>query len=122
MERTKKEEKKPMLWRKLGGGSLRLPGRIIKPNQQFRAYPEEIPVGFRDLVQPLEGQIFPQPEAPEVEKLSKKAKEEPTYAKRATGQGWWEIYRTDTGKVVSEKKVRESEADDLLEQLNLEEA
>lgn len=40
-----------ILWKKEGGGTFRLPnGKIIKPNQIFRARPDEIPLGFRDVV------------------------------------------------------------------------
>jgi hypothetical protein len=39
---------------KLGTGSLRMLGQIIKPNQRFQAYPEEIPAGFRDLIRCLD--------------------------------------------------------------------
>jgi hypothetical protein len=41
-------------WKKVGGGSLRLNGRMIKPGQIFKARPEEIPVAFKDLIIPLE--------------------------------------------------------------------
>ena len=37
-----------ILFHKKGGGSFRtVNGRIIKPNQKFRAHPEEIPEAFR---------------------------------------------------------------------------
>ena len=43
-----------ILWKKVGGGSFRMPGKIIKPGQKFRARPDQIPAGFRDVVIPLE--------------------------------------------------------------------
>jgi hypothetical protein len=57
MARTKtavsQEDPRPM-WQKVGGGSLHvlLGGKrtIIKPGQKFRAYQEEIPKAFRDVV------------------------------------------------------------------------
>ena len=60
MERTKNvvvegEERAKVKYKKIGGGSLRLGGKIIKPGEVFKAYPEDIPVGFRDLVIPVEG-------------------------------------------------------------------
>lgn len=38
------------LWRKIGGGSFRFGNRIIKPNQTFYAYEEEIPMAFRQCI------------------------------------------------------------------------
>ena len=43
-----------IMWKKVGGGSLRLNGKIIKPGQVFSATPEQIPVAFKDLIMPLE--------------------------------------------------------------------
>ncbi len=43
-----------IMWKKVGGGSLRLNGKIIKPGQQFRAHPNAIPAAFKDLIIPLE--------------------------------------------------------------------
>ena len=47
----------PPWWQKVGGGSFRMGGKIIKPNQKFRAWPNEIPKAFRDLVKPLGGVV-----------------------------------------------------------------
>jgi hypothetical protein len=49
-------------WKKLGGGSFRIQkangsAKIIKPGEIFRAHPDEIPLGFRDLCQPLDGAV-----------------------------------------------------------------
>jgi hypothetical protein len=49
-------------WKKLGGGSFRIQKRngnakIIKPGEIFRAWPDEIPSGFRDLCKPLDGDV-----------------------------------------------------------------
>jgi hypothetical protein len=44
-----------IMWKKNGGGTFRLPsGKIIKPNQKFRARIDEIPKAFRDQIIPLE--------------------------------------------------------------------
>lgn len=40
-------------WKKTGGGSFRLKGRIIKPGERFKARPSDIPKGFRDVIRPL---------------------------------------------------------------------
>jgi hypothetical protein len=43
------------IWfKKIGGGSLRLNGKIIKPNEKFRARPSDISKSFRDVCIPLE--------------------------------------------------------------------
>jgi len=53
MERTKKSDDK-IRYKKIGGGSLRLNGRIIKPGEVFSASPSQIPPAFKDVVIPLE--------------------------------------------------------------------
>lgn len=43
-------------WKKTGGGSFRLKsGKIVKPNESFRAKAEDIPKAFRDILIPLDG-------------------------------------------------------------------
>jgi hypothetical protein len=41
-------------WKKIGGGSLRLPKKLIPPGGIFKARISEIPKGFRDVVIPME--------------------------------------------------------------------
>lgn len=52
-------------WKKLGGGSLHLPKRLIPPGAVFTARASEIPKAFRDVCQPLE-ELPSIPEAPVV--------------------------------------------------------
>jgi len=59
MERLKKTEvlgREKIQYRKIGGGSLRLKlsgqNRIIKQNELFSAYPDEIPPAFKDTIVP----------------------------------------------------------------------
>lgn len=40
-------------YKKIGGGSMRFPNRIIKPGQKFWISPELIPAGFRDLLEEI---------------------------------------------------------------------
>jgi len=49
--------RKKLWYRKLGGGSLRFQGRIIKPNERFQSYPEDIPEAFKDLLQCIDSPI-----------------------------------------------------------------
>ena len=51
-------------WKKIGGGSLRIHRKIIKPNQRFRARPDEISERFRDVIIPLEELAAEEPTAP----------------------------------------------------------
>ena len=55
-------QSKPLMWRKLGGGSMRLGNRIIKPNERFSATVEEIPESFRDLVHCLDAEALKEAE------------------------------------------------------------
>lgn len=44
-----------VLFRKLGGGSFRFGGKIIKPGQTFAARPEVLPKAFMDLFEIVSG-------------------------------------------------------------------
>lgn len=50
--------KKLIRWRKTGGGSLRLAGRIIKPGQSFTAYLDEIPKAFIQSLECLDKELL----------------------------------------------------------------
>ena len=105
----KKEDKSEFI--KHGGGSLRLPGRIIKPNQKFLAYDHEIPKGAWDLVTRLSGT----PTGPVPENVPIKV-EPSTYTLDHVAGGWYNILDSE-GKVVNEKKLKKEEAQEKLEQL-----
>ena len=89
-----------ILWKKLGAGSFRMEnGRIIKPNQTFRASLEEIPAAFRDVV-------VPQEDLPEEKPLPVVSD---TYEIRSRSGGWYDVY-DQHGKKVNENAMRQSEA------------
>ena len=134
MERTKGK----MRWKKIGGGSLRLAsGRIIKPNEIFRADPSEISMSFRDRVIPMDAiseEVIPVLDvAFEIEKVpetNEVAIEEllPTedaapipsteeYEMVQAAAGWYRVVNTKTRKVVNEKMLRKHEAEKLLQAL-----
>jgi hypothetical protein len=95
-------------WKKLGGGSFRMAsGRIIKPNQIFEAAPEEIPMGFRDVVVPVD--TIPEPPALEVVPGG--------YRVMSRGPGWYDVVDAH-GKVVNEGALRQADAQKLLEDLS----
>jgi hypothetical protein len=105
MER-KKEDRSEFV--KHGGGSLRLPGRIIKPNQKFFAYDHEIPKGAWDLITRLSGT----PTGPVPEDVPIKVKP-PKYKLDHVGGGWYNILDSE-GKIVNEKALKKEEANEHL--------
>lgn len=95
-------------WKKLGAGSFRMTsGRVIKQNQVFEATPEEIPLGFRDVVVPVE----PIPEPPPLEVVPG------GYSIMSRGPGWYDVVDAQ-GKVVNEGALRQADAQKLLEDLS----
>ena len=120
MERTKvvKPNDGTILWQKTGGGSFRMSRRIIKPGEKFRARPDEIPKGFRDVVIPLE----PIPEGtfntetgatePIIPGVS------PKYTLKSRGGGWYDIVDS-AGKVMNEPKkpLKKAMAEQLIKDL-----
>lgn len=103
-------ERSKITWKKLGGGSFRLAsGKIIKPNQVFEAYPEDIPVAFRDRVVPVNPDDLPQEYPLEVVKAN--------YQVIFKSPGWYDVV-DGNGKVVNEKRLRSEDAKRLVEQLS----
>ena len=100
-------------WRKIGGGSFRLRGKIIKPNEKFKASSSEIPKAFRNVIIPLE----------EIPKNSQPSKvivqgKLPTYTlKPKERDGWFNIVN-EQGKAINEKPLKENDAVQLLNDLN----
>jgi len=104
-------------WKKLGGGSLRLANRIIKPGQVFLAAKEELPKAFMDTLELLSEAdgtsiVEKQEEAPVRRKTNK-----PTFTYEITPiedkEGFFNIVRSD-GKVMNEGELTEEEANQLL--------
>lgn len=133
MERTKNVSKneistqtiKPIImgeekfrWKKLGGGSLRLKGRIIKPGEVFLATMSEIPNAFRNSVQCLDtlpsvGVKLPS-EINAVKttftiKPSEKSKIEP----HGKSKVWFDVINSE-GVVLNEKGISKEDAKNLL--------
>lgn len=121
MERVKKETTtatKGVLYRKIGGGSLRIDGKIIKPNQTFRIDPDKIPSAFKKSLICLE----PEKESEITEIPMKKIIDETIYEKfPKTAKGWFGVRRVEDGKEISTKSMKEEAADALIEKLNSEE-
>lgn len=113
MERKKEKVR----FQKLGGGSFRLPGRIIKPNQFFWAYPEEIPQAFRDSVKPVDDKLVFEGKS-EKQEIAQTESVEPHYYKHHKGGGVFDIYREGDDKLMSSGIKGKEEADRILDQLN----
>jgi hypothetical protein len=97
-------------WLKKGGGSFRMAdGKIIKPNQTFMAAPEEIPVGFRDVVVPLE-EI---PEAKEPKILVGSAYK----VEKRQNSSWYDVVNSVSDKPINDKALRLEDAKALLKEL-----
>lgn len=102
-------------WKKIGGGFLRLPNRIIKPGDVFWAAPSEIPKAFRDSVIPLDQNELIKVEVKPAELLEPEVKV--VYEKRLRADGEkYNIYDSN-GKKVNEKALSEEEADMYLKSL-----
>ena len=109
MERKRKQK---VLFRKIGGGSFRTKkGKIIKPNETFLAYPEDIPDAFKDTIIPVE-------EPPEVEPEPDETDAEEYYLieERENAPGWFDVVNAD-GKAINETALREKDAKELLKRL-----
>jgi len=92
---------------KLGTGSLRYQGKIIKPGQHFMADPKLLPSAFMDVIQPVEKGVPPQREEAPKSKF--------TAVSHSSG-GWYDVV-DENGKVVNEKALRHQAALDLIKSL-----
>lgn len=120
-------------WKKIGGGSFRVNGMIIKPNEIFHMAEKDIPTAFRDLVVPLDEKPVQVEQkkkplkkevAVTVEKAAKKeeAETKQTHVDEAVFRlderrvGWFDIV-DEEGKRINEKALRKEKAEELLAQL-----
>ena len=108
-----KEDATLIQWRKKGGGSFRMAnGRIIKPGQIFKARLDEIPEGFRDVVVPVNAEMFTKVQS--VQESSPAV--ELDYFVKHISSGWYNVVDADD-KVQNEKKLRKVDAETLLNSL-----
>ena len=113
MERTKKSGKaippptpKPRLkWLNTGGTFRMASGKIIKPQERFLAYLDEIPAAFRDVIKPID----PLPAEPIPVPVG-------GYELKEKTGGLFDIV-DDNGKTLNEKPLRQDEATEILEKL-----
>jgi len=100
-----------VMWQKIGGGSFRLNGRMIKPGQKFAAKESDIPVSFRDVVIKVGEAAQPKP-APEILGIV------PVYEVKVRGKGglWYDVV-DQNGKVLNEKALKKDIAEKLVKDL-----
>lgn len=119
MERTKNntlEEGKPR-WKKVGGGSLRLGGKIIKPGQIFTALPSEIPTAFRDVVVALDGNVVWDEQ--KIKEVIPIKVTKPIFTMQPHGKSLFLFDVVDgQGKVLNEKSLKKDVAEKLIEDLS----
>jgi hypothetical protein len=126
MERTKKKEvstdtentpKVAPQFRKKGGGSLRLAGKIIKPGQIFRMWPNEIPKSFRDLVEPLDPNTNWEETEAKAKKLPKGVKTKYSVQSREGSKTEFDVVNSDH-KVLNDKPLSKEVAEQFIEDLD----
>ena len=107
---------KVITWKKVGGGSLRFNGQIIKPGQTFKARDSEISPTFRDVIIPLEAipGVAPAPGRP-VEVITADKVE---YKLKARGTGGWYDVVDVNGKVLNQAGMRKETAEKLIKDLS----
>ena len=120
MKRSEKNKPIPKgmtRYKKLGGGSflLTIEGKqkIIKPNQEFDCFPEDIPVNFLDRVIPLSEVIKT---AGELEPPSTDPPAKLEYFVKLRSPGYYDVVDKE-GKVQNTKALREDKAKELIESL-----
>jgi len=136
MERTIKAagpaaepERAKSKFKKTGGGSFILAGKMIKPGQIFEAFPEDIPEAFRNLLIPISGETNWEKQKEKASNIvvEKEKVVKPVYKLAQHGKGplWWDIV-TETGKdaegnpiykVLNEKALKKEVAQGLLEDM-----
>lgn len=110
MKRTKGKTAAPpppgaIQWRNKGG-TFRMPGKIIKPNQTFWAKEHEVPQAFRDVIIP----VNPIPESSGVTVATA------GYRLREKSAGLFDIV-DGQGKILNEKALPKEEAQVILDKL-----
>jgi hypothetical protein len=116
------EERERSWYKKLGGGSVRTTingrKRIIKKNESFQAFPEELPKNSKDCIIPLDRgkEINLKKEEKEIIESNLKKKE---YKKVESTRhpGEFNIVDSD-GKKLNEKTLSEEDADTFLKELS----
>jgi hypothetical protein len=103
--------KKLLRWRKTGGGSLRLAGRIIKPGQSFTAYLDEIPKAFIQSLECLDKELLKE------QSEAKPVAREIQFTVRNYKGNLFDVVNKQ-GKAINLEKLTEQDAQNLCNVLN----
>lgn len=119
-------------YKKIGGGSIRFPNRIIKSGQKFWIEPDSIPTSFKDLFEQT-SEDYKAVVVNTNNSVKTKEKEVTNVAEKfeviiatdengkAITKGKDPLYNVvdEAGKVLNEKPLRKGKADELLSQLSV---
>ena len=98
---------------KKGGGSLQMFGKIIKPNERFKAFPRDIPENFKDIIVPLEK--YDEAQEKSIKQPAKLVN--PIYkSKLREGTDLYDVVDSK-GKVLNDKALPKDVADKLISDL-----
>lgn len=111
MKKRTRDPEDLITFKKVGGGSLRMQGQIIKPGQTFKAHPDDIPESFRDVIVPLESIKKDDEEEDQYEV----AEEEYTMKARPYG-GYYDVFDSQ-GKMINPKGLRRQAALNLIAEI-----
>ena len=114
MKRTNVEESPILRWKKLGGGSIYLKNRIIKPGQIFEATEDEIPAGARDVIVPADGRV--EPKTSKKEDVVPEEVAEVVFTLKKKGGAYYNGEDVN-GKVMNEKGLVKVDAEALIKSL-----
>ena len=124
MQRSKKKKRR---YKQTGGGTFHLnTGKIVKPQEEFKAYPHEIPKAFRDTIVCLEEEgdedegfesVSEYALEPVDEPEQKESADEVEYKIEPKSPGWYNVIEVHSGKALNDKSLRKDEAEKLIEKL-----
>lgn len=103
-------------WKKIGGGSLRLGNRIIKPGEIFYASESELPKTFMDTLVCLDKEDL-QKIKDGTKQASKISEVLYRLENDATFKGLWNVVNEE-GKAINEKPLEKAIAEELLTAIN----
>ncbi len=101
-------------YKKIGGGSLRIDGMIIKPHQIVLLNPNSISPAFAKSLQCMEPDKLADVEGKEAEQVDQTIYE----MRPKTAAGWFGVFRVSDDKEMTAKSLKEEQALQLIKALN----
>ena len=103
----------PRIWyQKVGGGSLRIGNKIIKPGEKVQLDPTVIKPAWKDLLKPLQD-VPVKKETPIVVDITKSVY---SLKQRDVAGLWWDVVDAQ-GKVVNDKALRKEKAEEYIKDM-----